>query len=256
MISKPFTISTYSKGFFVGPDLHLGPMPAVFYFALSAKESLETDPYNQMVVALSSFPVRIFSIDLPGHEGVYSPQDAIKSWASDIERGHDFVTHFVDKVIKIIEELLRQEVIAPRKIGVAGLSRGGFMACDIAAKMAEVSSVLGYAPVTELTSVRAFLHMQENALAQSLNLSHLLENLLHCSLRFYIGNRDSMVDTRKCFDFIADLSESFFRSKHRSPPVELMIRPSIGSHGHGTSKAVFEKGAHWMAKQLGVNSYG
>ncbi|MEK7340133.1 MAG: hypothetical protein AABZ92_05425, partial [Verrucomicrobiota bacterium] len=47
---------------YLGPSVDLGPLPAVFYFALSARDSLLLDPFNQPAVYLSQFPLRIFSI--------------------------------------------------------------------------------------------------------------------------------------------------------------------------------------------------
>lgn len=256
MKGKPFALSSQIQGYYVGPDLHEGPMPAVIYLALSAKESLELAPFNQPVKVFSSYPLRIFSLDLPFHEGAYSPEEALTFWAKEIEQDHNLVEVFVKKVEILIDAFLNQEILISKKIAVVGLSRGGFMACHVAAKIKEISSVVGFAPVTELVYAKDFSHLQENELAKSLGLSFFVDELTHCSHRYYIGNRDTRVDTRKCFEFTSHLTEAFFRHNPRSMPVEFRVFPSIGRHGHGTSDEVFEEGAHWIAKQLGVAAYG
>ena len=40
---------------YLGPSINLGPLPAVFYFALSATDSLSLDPFDQPAVYLSQF---------------------------------------------------------------------------------------------------------------------------------------------------------------------------------------------------------
>ena len=73
---------------FVGPDLSLGPLPTIFYFALSAKESLHQDPFNQPVAVWQTYPVRIFSITLPEHEGHLDPKPArLAFWNEEIAKG-------------------------------------------------------------------------------------------------------------------------------------------------------------------------
>lgn len=253
MILKPFSFSSALQGYYVGPDLAEGPLPAVFYFALSAKESLGTDPYNQVVVELSRFPVRIFSVDLPWHEGVYSPKEAMQSWALSIQREENFVMEFVEKIKDLIDVMEKKEILLSRKIGVAGLSRGGLIACHIAAKTPEVSAILGFAPVTGFKMVKSFSSIQDHTLSESLDAMHLIPDLLHCSVRFYIGNRDTMVSTQRCFDFASGLVEAHFEKGKRSPPVELMILPSIGYEGHGTTKEAFEEGGRWIVQKLGVS---
>ena len=75
---------------FIGPDLSLGPLPAIFYFALSAKESLFQDPFNQPVAVWQTYPVRIFSLTLPEHEGHLEPNQAVLAfWKEEMARGRN-----------------------------------------------------------------------------------------------------------------------------------------------------------------------
>lgn len=244
---KPF-----GDSFYLGPDLSEGALPILFYFALSAEESLAIDPYNQPAMFLTQFPVRIFSFDLPGHGPGLPAIEALQLWAKDIASGFNVIKHFVQKVKQVIHELKAHHLLIPEKLSVAGLSRGAFIASHVAAEIPEIRSILGFAPLTHLTFAKEFGELKENPLAESLNLSHLIPALIGRPLRFYIGNHDIRVGTARCFHFISSLSEASFQDKIRSPQVELIIKPSIGQYGHGTAKEVFHDGAQWIAKQWGL----
>jgi hypothetical protein len=234
--------------YFIGPPLSDGPLPTVFYFSLSAEESLSLDPFNQPVTYLSQFPLRIFSITLPGHEDNLPAKEALNKWACAIENGHNIIGDFIHKTQEIVD-FLRKEKALNNKLAVAGLSRGAFIATHVAAQIPLFKTVLGFAPLTELDRAKEFESIKDNSLVTSLRLHQLIPKLTSCSLRFYIGNLDTRVSTRACFDFIEALAQT---STSRSPPVELIISPSIGKDGHGTSEAIFHQGAHWIAQQLGV----
>ena len=84
MISQTvFPIENFSVSY-IGPDLMEGPLPSLFYFALSEQESLFLDPYNQPVVFLSSYPIRVFSMTLPGHGSGLHSKDAMHFWAREM----------------------------------------------------------------------------------------------------------------------------------------------------------------------------
>lgn len=237
---------------YIGPDLSSGPLPSLFYFALSAQDSLGLDPFNQPVAYLSSLPMRIFSVTLPGHENRFPPMQALEIWAQEIAYGNNVVADFVGKVKLAVQALLDKNAIIPGRIAAAGLSRGAFIAAHCAAEISEFKWILGFAPLTDLIFAKEFSEMQQNSIVESLKLECLTPRLAVRSLRFYIGNLDIRVSTRRCFDFVEKLSQAAFEQKIRSPQVELVIGPSIGRDGHGTSKEVFHHGAQWIAEKLGA----
>lgn len=230
---------------YLGPPLEEGPLPAVLYFALSAKESLHLDPFNQPARFLTSYPLRVFSFTLPGHH--LPPTEALHHWALEIGKGHDVISEFCNHVLETIEDLIAKNIIIEGKLAAAGLSRGGFIACHLAAKTRLISTILGFAPLTQLDFAKEFEGMD----VSSFNLSHLTTKLSDRTLRFYIGNRDIRVGTANCFHFISDLTEAAYHKKIRSSPIELIIGPSIGHQGHGTPPHVFKDGADWLAGKLG-----
>jgi esterase FrsA len=235
---------------YLGPDLSEGPLPALFYFALSAEESLQVDPFNQPAAVLSHLRLRIFSIDLPAHGPEFSAVQAIGVWAAEFTLGRDPITPFLHKVQHQIEALAVKGAFT--EIAVMGLSRGAFIACHVAARLPEIRTILGFAPLTQLTFAKEFKEIKENPKAEALNASHLVDALANKTIRFYIGNLDKRVSTHRCFHFIETLCETAYHRKVRSPPIELILKPSIGHQGHGTSKEVFHEGAYWIADKLGV----
>jgi predicted esterase len=237
---------------YIGPPLSSGPLPALFYFSLSAQDSLCLDPFNQPVSYLSSLPIRIFSMTLPGHEDNLPPTQALELWAKEIAHGRNVIAEFVEKIKLAVATLLDQKVLIHHRIAVAGLSRGAFIATHAAAVIAQFRWILGFAPLTDLSFARGFHELLHDPLVKSLALGHLAPRLIDRTVRYYIGNLDTLVSTRRCFDFVETLAQAAYEHKIRSPQVELIIGPSIGRDGHGTSKEVFHDGAQWIAEKLGA----
>jgi predicted esterase len=228
---------------FVGPPLEKGAKHTVFYFALSAKDTLETSPYNQPVQFLQSENVRIFTVTLPGHEDPRRPEDALPFWAEQFKEGHDLLTPFFHQVKEGISTLLEKGVIIEKSFAMMGLSRGAFVAAHLAALCPSVKALLGFAPLIRLSKASSFDNVPN---ISPFNLEHLKPHLYNRNIRFYIGNRDTLVQTQYVFDFIHQLADTAYEARIRSSPIELMIGPSIGRHGHGTSPETFEAGTLWL----------
>ena len=221
---------------FIGPPFDKGPLPALFYFALSAEDSLGKDPYNQPVQFLQGLPLRIFSITLPAHENNFPPEKAMNVWAERIKGGDPLISSFIKEVKETVAKLKPHFT----SCAVAGLSRGAFIACHVAALCPEFTHILGYAPLTQL------------GYAPDLNLETLSSKLFNRKVRFYIGNHDSRVGTEHAFSFIHPLAKEANSSRIRNAPIEMIIGPSIGKQGHGTSPAVFQAGVDWLKKELSL----
>lgn len=235
----------------LGPPLDAGPLPAVFYFSLSAHDSLHLDPYNQPAIYLSSPALRIFSVSLPGHDTM-PPTQALRFWADEIHHGRDVIHAFVTEIGTQIHDLIDQNVIDPKKLGAMGLSRGAFIATHVSALVPEIQHILGFAPLTRLSSVQEFQHLD----VERWDLTYLADKIYNRNVRFYIGNRDTRVGTESCCQFISALSNTAFENKISSSPIELIIGPSIGHKGHGTSPEIFQQGALWLEKKLLGDSNG
>jgi dienelactone hydrolase len=229
----------------VGPSLDVGELPAVFYFALSGPDSLCLDPYNQMIPFLLENQVRVFSLTLPAHENGLLPTEALKVWAEEIAQGKQPLEEFLDQAQTAIDYVFHQRLVDRDRLAVAGLSRGGLIAGLLAAREKRIRKLLGFAPVTKLALAQEFHSIAP--LVSSYDLSLYGKALAGKQIRFMIGNRDKRVSTRACFECIEQLVEGAHQEKIRSAPIELIITPSIGQQGHGTTLEVFRQGAQWIS---------
>lgn len=229
----------------VGPSLDLGPLPALFYFSLSGPDSLCLDPYNQPVRFLFEKQIRIFSLTLPAHENGLSPLNALGVWAEEMARGVDPLADFLDQAEEAIAFVFQQGLVEEGKLAVAGLSRGGLLAAFLAAREKRIRKVLGFAPVTQLGLAQEFSNLQENQIVQFYDVKNLAEELSDRKIRIYIGNRDLRVSTRSCFECVEKLVEA--AHIRRNTQIELIVTPSIGQMGHGTSMEIFKQGAEWIS---------
>lgn len=233
--------------FHIGPPLDHGPLPTIFYFALSGPDSLCLDPFNQPVQFLDGKWIRIFSMTLPAHEGGLSPQNALSVWAEEIAKGRDPLGDFFEEALKAVDYTVRQKLADPQKLGIAGLSRGGFIASHLAAREERFKAILQFAPLTRLSKGKDFEAIKDHPLIHSLDAFHLTKQLANRHIRFYIGNKDTRTHTKTCFEFAMQLVE---HSTHRSPQIEFIMTPSIGQMGHGTPPEAFRQGAEWLAQCL------
>lgn len=229
---------------FVGPPLSEGPLPAIFYLALSGHDSLHLDPFNQPVASWKKSPVRIFSLDLPAHGPGEDKLDAMNVWSEGLKRNpDDYFESFFFRFSHALQEL--SGVITPDGLSVAGLSRGGFIATHLAARFPQIRAMLGFAPATRLTELSGFPPE-----ATKYDLIHIIPRLSKVKLKYYIGNNDTRVGTVSAFEFCHQLAEYKFRNGERIPQAEFSMYPSIGHKGHGTPPEIFRDGANWLLSHL------
>src|SRR5262249_17853276 len=156
------------------------------------------DPFNQPVKMLQSDAVRIFSFSLPGHGEGLKNTEAMKVWADALKEGKNPLETFLEQALENVHLLFEQGYIDPRYVGVAGLSRGAYAACLLAAHEPRITHILGFAPLINFDEMD---EMQGLSNLQSFSLFGLKEPLCSKKIRFYIGNHDTRVGTKTCFQF-------------------------------------------------------
>lgn len=238
------------KIFLQGPPLKEGPLPSLFYFALSGKDSLTLPPYNQPAVDLSQERMRIFSFSLPYHGGEFDPKDAIKHWIDAFHTHPQFLREFLYQAKENIDFLIREGWTHPEKMAAAGLSRGGLIAGHLAALEPRIQTILGFAPLISLDKLLEFQSIIDTQEIQILSLHSIIDLLVGKNLRFYVGNRDERISTDACYKFIRHLTERTYEKGYRTAQVELIISPSVGYKGHGTLPPIFNQGAEWIKTRL------
>lgn len=235
---------------YVGKGKESGQLPALIYLALSDKDSLTTDPYNQPVEFLKNSPLRIFSFTLPSHENNLPPKQALSRWAEAIATSKDLFSPFFTQAKSAIDLLIKEGWILPEKLAIAGLSRGAFFACHLAARCQAISTILGFAPLIRLSATKEFLSLSNDPSVQALDLHTLIPNLYNKKVRFYIGNCDQRVKTEHAFSLINSLASYALKEGLRSSPIELIIGPSFGYQGHGTPRERFQSGVNYLKGEL------
>jgi len=191
--------------------------------------------------------IRIFSLTLPGHENDLPAKKAMKIWADDLAKGRNTIDKFLDIAKLAVDFAIKEKFAEPQKLAAAGLSRGAFIAAHLAARDDRFRHLALFSPLTRLSKIKEFAHMHENPLAHSFDLTHLSEKLSDRHIQVYIGNEDTRVGTRECFDFAMSLVK---HKKARTSDVELLIYPSVGQSGHGTPPEIFKQGADWIFSHL------
>lgn len=194
--------------------------------------------------------IRVFSMTLPGHENGLPATGAMKIWAEELSRGKNCVEEFLRKLDIAVDFAIDEKFADQNKLATAGLSRGGFIASHLAARDKRFKHVLGFAPLTKLSKIKEFRDLEELSLANKLDLEHLAPQLSDRHVRLYIGNDDTRVGTRSCFEYAMKLVE---KRQTRTSQVELSIYPSIGQMGHGTPPEIFKGGAEWILSHLHAN---
>lgn len=234
---------------FSGPPLSSGPLPLIVYFALSGTDTLNLSPFNHPLSGLKEKgieDVRFVSWDIPFHTKGEDPNYALKQWSCSLETGHDFLTPFLDLSTKILDHLIEQKVTTKKHVGLMGLSRGGFLAGHLAARLAHVKSITLFAPLVTLET----LHHTHPYQIHLPSLEDLKETLVHKELALYIGNLDERVDVDRSVQLVRSLARLAKEKRQRHYPYTLHLTPSIGHKGHGTEEHIFKEGALWLYNRL------
>ena len=253
MLQKQYSLNVNDTTIYVSePEGVTGCLPGLFYFAASGKNTLTQEPFCQPVEFINRYKIRVYSLDLPFHKVNDDTSLAIPKWIQAWNQDSNFFTLFLNECEMAINHLIHLGLLDINTIAVAGLSRGGFVAHQLAAKLSLIHTVVTFAP---LTSFQVFIDDKNVDLLQNEKIlkfesNHLVDLLSQKSIRLFIGNKDDRVNTDKCYEFFRLLVDSAIKKGIKSPPISLEINPSVGHKGHGTLPFVFEKGMNWLANQL------
>lgn len=224
---------------------------ALVYFTLTAETSLSVDPFNQPVKNLKGLAINFFSVTLPFHDIGIPHSETVDHWRTILMEKGDFLESFVAKLQDFCLFLEAEGFLKLEFTCLAGLSRGGYIACFLASLLPQVQYILAFSPMSYIFSKSEEQHLIENKLFKPFwNISFFAEKLANRNLQLYIGNYDTKVSTRACFDFNEKLASVASEKRIRPCKSNLHIYPSVGHKGHGTPPDIFELGAHWVEKVL------
>jgi predicted esterase len=211
--------SANSLTFFVKEPTDRPAKGTIFYFSLSAEDSLSLPPFCHPVDSLLKQGISVISTTLPHHEDNARPYGISELWQKD----KHILKEFIERLQKSIEEIKKQ--YSP-PFGAMGLSRGAFIALHLASECKDIYSICCFAPMLSLKD------------DLDLSLPTLVSKLLSKNIHIFIGDNDTLVNTSKVIAFGHEIE------------AKVTVYPSIGRSGHGTPDEQFEKGATWLSMNL------
>ncbi|MCB1213730.1 MAG: acetylxylan esterase, partial [Chlamydiia bacterium] len=185
---RPIHSKLSIDAFWTGPhDVTARKLPLVLYFSLCAEKSLTLSPYNQFVASMSGLPVRVVSISLPEHGRDLRDEEGMMRWAAAWEKEPKIFSNFFENCRALIDQLIACGEVDEKKIFLAGLSRGAWIATRLASLSPGVHCVMGLAPLLDLSRVREFAERFDSTRLESEALQ-LNENLLKSHFFYTIGS--------------------------------------------------------------------
>lgn len=129
--------------------------PAVILLAASVESS---EVQFRRAIDLLAPEFACVLIDAPAHgaDRRNGQPHGLDGWAYRLRSGEDLPGRFAERVRCLLEQLTRQREIAPSPVAIFGISRGGFLAFHLAARIPRIGCAAAIAPVTELGALREF----------------------------------------------------------------------------------------------------
>lgn len=226
------------------------PAPTVFFMGGTVEDGLGQAHHREGLEQGGKSGVFYVTIDLPSHGHDLFPGEPgmLNGWAFRLEKGDDFIGHFVKRASSLLDYLIAQKLTDPKKIGVIGISRGGFMGLQLAAVDARVRHVAVFAPVTDLTVLTEFQKMIGDPRATSRNALFLADRLINTNIWIIIGSTDNRVGTGHTIQFAQRVIEAA-TIRGQQPKIELHVEPSVA---HTVPEGSYLRGGIWLRKLLEI----
>ena len=233
----------------------------VIYFALSAEATLMLDPFQRPLETLQELSPATISTDLPFHKFGQNELYTVAKWAKKQEEEPSFFPQYLDQLsadIKTIHSKISalQSTKLPLPVALIGLSRGTWIAMNVLSRLSKdpyfqtlACHLLLYAPMTQIKDISD-------------------TSILNCEFQMTfdswmsIGNHDTKVSTEQAFLVHQHLLKSHITAQKASKttsmdqlikdkyPHHFCSYPSHGYMGHGTSEAIFDRGAQWLSQSI------
>jgi dienelactone hydrolase len=224
------------------------PAPTLFVFASDLAGSLTSGDYVKCGQLLAKDGFLCVSLDVPCHgmDQRAGEPNGLKGWRARLDKNENFAAEFVKKASEVLDYLIREGYTDPKRVAVAGTSRGGFMALHFAAAEPRVRAAVAFAPVTDLPVLTEFKGLENHALTQSIAASTLAETLAGRPIWICIGNHDQRVGTDHCIAFTRKVVAASIAGG-KPAPIEIHV---VQSEGHGIHGTAHDEAAVWLAAKL------
>jgi dienelactone hydrolase len=241
---------------FVGPR---GPRPAplMFMFGGERRGELEGEGSNLVGWLLAQHGFAQASLDIPcfGDDARPGEPAGMSGWRARLEKGEPLFAAFQEQVRSVVGQLARDGTVDPERVGVCGVSRGGFVALHVGAAEPRMRFIAVFAPVTDLLALREFHGIADPAPARALDVMTLADKLRDRPLWISIADQDERVDSRHAIEFALHMMR--ISARHRMPmthfwsgdDIRLTVTPSEGANGHSSYRGAHEDAAAWILRQ-------
>jgi len=225
------------------------PAATLFLFATDCVAALQDPSFNlvaKLVQEEGGFVC--VSLDLPAHGEDARPGQpyALKGWHARAVQGEDFVSPFAARATALLDHLIKEGYTDPHRVAVAGISRGGFLAFQVAARDPRFGAIVGFSPVTDLLALTEFTGAEHYPVVAALAGLQIVDRLAGRPIWIMIGSNDSRVGTSQCIAFARVLTAAG-QTPDRVAPVELHVMPSPG---HRTPTNAPKLAAAWLREQM------
>lgn len=212
----------------VRTPVRLAPHPTLIITLANTRQSmLNDDGYRTVGDIMLAAGHRVASFDLPNHGPRIDQYGAkLEGMAAAISAGVDVFADIRDTGKTLIDHAIAHQWTRPGEIALMGISRGGLSALHVMAADQRVGAAAIISPVTLLTALKEFAHLQDNEIIQRSNAATLINQLADRWLFIACGQTDPRVHAGECFKFHANL-----RARAITKLPTLYVGPGQ-SHGH------------------------
>ncbi len=224
------------------PDTPRSRPSLLIHLTIAGLQSLSTPPYSTPALLAIEHGHYVAGFDLPNHgdrdnhhgTGLEGMAAAIEVGVAVFEESNLIGRKLIDEWTSRVPEF--------GTVVVSGVSRGALAAFHLAAADRRVSAIAGFAPVTDLRSLREFADVPASEALDRSNASSLVPDLQSRHLFISINEQDDRVSTAACRDFFARVSGGAAASGSR-------LRIDAGTD-HTVSNDAYSEGSNWLLNQL------
>jgi len=229
-------------------ERHEKPAPLLLMIQGSLENALAEPIYTEAARLLREKGFVTVLIDAPAHGPDVRSGEKVElaAWSERIGSGEDLLANFLSRARELLDALVQQGIADPRRIAVAGTSRGGFLAFHVAAIDPRVRCAAGISPVTELLRLREFDSCTRKDSAEKLSLVHLTSRLVSKPAWISMGNHDERVGTDAAINFARRLTAANIEHNGRAP-VDLVVH---STPGHRSTKQDHVLLAAWLEREM------
>lgn len=218
------------------------PQPTLFVFAGSRADTLNaSNPYNDVGRILQDSKWLIVTMDLPAHgtDARQGETDPLYAWRTRQEAGEEIVSIFTNKCKTVLDYLIANRYSNPRKVFVAGTSRGGFMAAHFAIADKRIRAVAAFAPVTTVLALSEYANSSfPVGVIPPMTLSNYATQLSGINLKMWSGPNDTRVGTQNALNLVSAVQSIYLYSN-----IEVRIQPAVD---HTVPVSAHEEASDWL----------